>query len=184
MWQLTSKFTGDIARGFPASLLLSGDTYLAETFGFYYENVWRNFGILLLFTIVFIGLGAWFTELFEWSEDSDRSIEYKPTPRNRFSSGLASRDEEENPVEIGHGVIPPSTNLSAPKKSTDLNDLVSGRSTFSWHNIKYTIPYRGGTRTLLNDVSGYCTPGTMTALVGSSGAGKTTRTSNLLMRNR
>ena len=43
---------------------------------------------------------------------------------------------------------------------------------FSWQHLNYTVPVAGGTRQLLNDVSGYVAPGKLTALVGSSGAGK------------
>jgi len=54
-------------------------------------------------------------------------------------------------------------------------NLAASQSTFTWKDVSYIIPYAGGTKTLLNNVSGYCAPGEMTALVGSSGAGKTTR---------
>lgn len=143
-------------------------------------NVWRNFGILILFTIAFIGLAAWFAELFEWSGDTNRVVEYKPTFRTLFDAVRVSRDEEEKPVEIDHEVIPSPADTARRKSSANLKDLAYGKSTFSWHDVKYSIPYRDGSRTLLNNVSGYCTPGTMTALVGSSGAGKTTRTFYLL----
>jgi len=47
-------------------------------------------------------------------------------------------------------------------------------SIFTWDNVKYTVPYIGGERKLLNKVDGYAKPGVMVALVGASGAGKTT----------
>jgi ATP-binding cassette subfamily G (WHITE) protein 2 (SNQ2) len=43
---------------------------------------------------------------------------------------------------------------------------------FSWQHITYTVPTPDGDRVLLNDVSGYVTPGKLTALMGESGAGK------------
>ena len=46
--------------------------------------------------------------------------------------------------------------------------------TFTWEKVDYTVPVSSGTRQLLRDVYGYVKPGTMTALMGSSGAGKTT----------
>ena len=38
--------------------------------------------------------------------------------------------------------------------------------------VDYTVPVPGGHRKLLNDIYGYCKPGTLTALMGASGAGK------------
>ena len=48
------------------------------------------------------------------------------------------------------------------------------RRTFTWEGINYHVPVPGGTKRLLHDVFGYVKPGTLTALMGASGAGKTT----------
>lgn len=48
------------------------------------------------------------------------------------------------------------------------------RKTFTWEGINYHVPVPGGQRRLLHDVHGYVKPGTLTALMGASGAGKTT----------
>jgi ABC-type nitrate/sulfonate/bicarbonate transport system ATPase subunit len=45
----------------------------------------------------------------------------------------------------------------------------------SFQNMSYSVSMPDkSTRKLLNDITGYALPGTMTALMGSSGAGKTT----------
>jgi len=48
--------------------------------------------------------------------------------------------------------------------------------TLTWKNIYYDVPIKGQTeeKRLLTDISGFCEPGECTALMGSSGAGKTT----------
>lgn len=51
------------------------------------------------------------------------------------------------------------------RQTTDSN------SVFTWKDLTYTV---AGDLQLLNKVSGYCKAGTLTALMGSSGAGKTT----------
>ncbi|KAJ3718555.1 ABC-2 type transporter-domain-containing protein [Lentinula raphanica] len=48
------------------------------------------------------------------------------------------------------------------------------RKTFTWEKLNYIVPVHGGTVRLLHDVYGYVKPGTLTALMGASGAGKTT----------
>ena len=40
--------------------------------------------------------------------------------------------------------------------------------------MNYHVPVTGGSLQLLNNVYGYVKPGTLTALMGASGAGKTT----------
>ena len=46
------------------------------------------------------------------------------------------------------------------------------RRAFTWEGINYHVPVAGGTRRLLHDVNGYVKPGTLTALMGASGAGE------------
>lgn len=53
-------------------------------------------------------------------------------------------------------------------------DLADIASTFTWKDLDYTVKADGGEKPLLRKVSGYCKAGTITALMGSSGAGKTT----------
>lgn len=40
-------------------------------------------------------------------------------------------------------------------------------STFTWKNLNYTVKADGKDLQLLNNVSGYCKAGTLTALVGA-----------------
>jgi predicted ABC-type transport system involved in lysophospholipase L1 biosynthesis ATPase subunit len=45
------------------------------------------------------------------------------------------------------------------------------RKTFTWERLNYHVPSGDGQRRLLHDVYGYVKPGTLTALMGASGAG-------------
>jgi ABC-type multidrug transport system ATPase subunit len=47
-------------------------------------------------------------------------------------------------------------------------------SSFTWKDLNYTVQADKQPRKLLNNVFGYCKAGTLTAMMGSSGAGKTT----------
>lgn len=55
-----------------------------------------------------------------------------------------------------------------------LSSSFADRKTFTWEGLNYHVPVPGGTKQLLTDVYGYVKPGTLTALMGASGAGKTT----------
>jgi ABC-type multidrug transport system ATPase subunit len=48
------------------------------------------------------------------------------------------------------------------------------QSTFCWHDLNYFVKYQGQQKQLLDKVFGYVQPGNLVALMGSSGAGKTT----------
>ena len=65
-----------------------------------------------------------------------------------------------------------------PKQSFQLSALPFVPVTLAWRNINYSVEVGKGKdkheRMLLCDISGFAAPGRMTALMGSSGAGKTT----------
>jgi ATP-binding cassette subfamily G (WHITE) protein 2 (SNQ2) len=151
----------------PGSLNVDGDAYIAQKFGFYYSNVWRDFGILILFAVAFAIIACVLSEIFDWSNGGSGAIEYRKAPRNLSRKG---RDEEEHGVECDSGSLP---SLSSKEKMR--KGVPSSKEVFTWRNLEYSIEYEGGRKVLLNKVSGYCRPGEMTALVGVSGAGKTTR---------
>lgn len=60
----------------------------------------------------------------------------------------------------------------------DLSGLIQTRKPFTWEALTYDVTIPGGQKRLLNDIFGYVKPGTLTALMGSSGK-HTTR--NLLV---
>lgn len=62
----------------------------------------------------------------------------------------------------------------AQKQNEKVQKLARQTDIFSWKDVQYTVPVKGGTRLLLDNVSGWVKPGTLTALMGASGAGKTT----------
>lgn len=60
-----------------------------------------------------------------------------------------------------------------PSRSIISVDL-SHRRTLTWERLNYHVPTPDGPLRLLHDVLGFVKPGTLTALMGASGAGKTT----------
>lgn len=160
-----------IAGSVPGSLSVSGDSYIAASFNYHYSNVWRNFGIMLLFTIAFILLAAFFTEILEWSASGSGALEFKNAKVTAHT--VCAKDEEEKAVEA-IGTPETSSSGTVGDQPATIPYLDTDRTTFTWSDLTYKIPYDGETRILLNGISGYCAPGQMTALVGSSGAGKTT----------
>lgn len=74
------------------------------------------------------------------------------------------------------GATTPATKSSSDTLGQDVNNpgLNENKSVFTWKNLNYTVSTPGGERQLLRDVNGWVKPGQLGALMGSSGAGKTT----------
>ncbi|KAJ6004038.1 hypothetical protein N7522_005683 [Penicillium canescens] len=158
------------------STVVNGDDYLAAKYGFYYSNVWRNFGILCLFTIVFIGLTCWLSEVLEWELDSAGPIQYKGSQKLFKRKNNTQYDEEKAPVSVDPRA-PPAGYESKPDQT-----ITATESTFTWSDLELNVQIGKESRKLLDGVNGYCKPGTLTALVGASGAGKSTLLTALTQR--
>lgn len=153
----------------PGSLFVNGDDYLNSSYGFYFNHVWRNFGIVVLFTIAFIAVSTWLNEVLEWNGGADGAVTYCGKRRHDKES---KHDEEHTNEDVDYYAPPRSTD--SEKTLGGSHDLQQAESTFTWRSLNYTIQTSSSERVLLNDVSGYCQPGQLTALVGASGAGKST----------
>ncbi|KAM9905958.1 hypothetical protein OXX79_001855 [Metschnikowia pulcherrima] len=160
---------------------VDGARYIMLSFGYSFSHVWRNFGILVGFTIFFILVGALGFEVVRpISGGSDRLLFVKgKTPKKSATFGTpgngVTTDEESWPSSE------PDTEKLKCVASEILDDL-SSKEIFAWRNISHVISAHGERRKLLDSVSGYCLPGTMTALMGESGAGKTTLLNALAQR--
>ncbi|KAM0806858.1 putative ABC-2 type transporter-domain-containing protein [Seiridium cardinale] len=171
---------------------VSGDSYLSSSFGYSRSNLWRNFGVVIAFTVLYIIITLVATELFNFTAAGGGALIFKKTRKAKIQTkkGQSPSDEEKR---VGGGSD--MSNGSPTRKLGDspdtgfaesaaLEQLTKSESIFTWRNVEYTVPYLGGERKLLNKVNGYAKPGIMVALVGASGAGKTTLLNTLAQRQR
>ncbi|KAK1148424.1 hypothetical protein N8T08_009427 [Aspergillus melleus] len=157
--------------------VVNGDDYLAAKYGFSFSHVWRNFGILCLFTVVYIAGTCWLSEVMEWEPDSAGPIQHRKSWRQSKSNRKHAADEETNGLPTGPQAAAPRTMMEKSGQT-----LAGTQSTFTWDNLELNVKIGKETRKLLNGVRGYCKPGTLTALVGASGAGKSTLLTALTQR--
>lgn len=138
------------------SNLIPGMAYLTGSFDYQESHKWRNVGILLAFLFGLVGLCCLAMETSEQGTFSSAMTVKKPSNKEetQLNERLADR-------------------RSGAAEKTERKLEVYGKP-FTWSNLKYTVPVKGGKRQLLDNIDGYVVPGTMTALMGSSGAGKTT----------
>ncbi|KAI0269180.1 ABC-2 type transporter-domain-containing protein [Gloeopeniophorella convolvens] len=154
----------------PGSDVISGRSYLLTTYDMDSHDIWRRNFLVLLGWILFYQLtqvialdffpqsaGGIVYRLFakETAETSKLNAHLRERRKKRLEDNAAEKAE----------IMNAKWETAAPTVD---------RSVFTWERVNYHVPVSGGTRQLLNEVYGYVKPGTLTALMGASGAGKTT----------
>ncbi|KAK5088657.1 ATP-binding cassette transporter snq2 [Lithohypha guttulata] len=176
----------------PGSTTVTGENYYSTSFSYSRSNLWRDFGALVAFTILYILVTAIATELFSFTISGGGALIFKKTKRaknqiNQEEKGSALDEEKVAAAQASSRDSGASSETvqghnSDGNKDDITNEIAQSKSVFTWENVSYTVPYQGGTRQLLNGVNGYVKPGIMIALMGASGAGKTTLLNTLSQR--
>jgi ABC-type multidrug transport system fused ATPase/permease subunit len=159
-------FQGCTYRGVAPGLVLNGDAYIAHEFSFSFGSIGADFGILFLFLFGLLGLNMILSENIDWSARVRGGSEYAHSTQ---SPGKVGKHDEE--TLDSNSAFPTITVDPDPNATVDLASEVSA---FTWKNICYSTEHKRDRKQLLYGISGFCTSGSLTALVGPSGAGKTT----------
>ncbi|KAF9494243.1 hypothetical protein BDN71DRAFT_1431877 [Pleurotus eryngii] len=136
----------------------------------YYGHLWRNFGILLAFTI-----GRPLHETAVTLFSLSRAL--NPAMLKEAEAAIGDDEENDTPASRPQAATVPGE--SDHRQRADERKALSHTrpkmaDIFSWSHVRYTIPIGNHEhRILLDDVSGYVVPDKLTALMGASGAGKT-----------
>ncbi|SMQ45282.1 unnamed protein product [Zymoseptoria tritici ST99CH_3D7] len=167
---------------------VDGSAYLATQFNYSRSNLWRNFGVVIAFIVLYILVTVIATETVSFAGGGGGALIFKKSKKAKKQVKHAKHADEEK-----GGIAEDSS--SSSKKNASLGDapnedkedealdkLTKSESIFTWKDVEYTVPYMGGERKLLNKVNGYAKPGVMVALMGASGAGKTTLLNTLAQR--
>ncbi|KAK8054005.1 ABC-2 type transporter-domain-containing protein [Apiospora saccharicola] len=169
---------------------VAGEDYIGASFGYTRAHLWRNFGVVIAFTVLYILVTVVATELFDFSHGGGGALVFKKSRRSKKQAQrLSAPNDEEKRADNGVTSGNSSTEVgSSPQtvneENEDMEKLTKSDSIFTWRDVEYTVPYMGGERKLLNNVNGYAKPGIMVALMGASGAGKTTLLNTLAQRQK
>ena len=94
----------------PGALAVSGDAYLALTYDFRYDRVWRNLGVLALQALVFLVVGVAATEVLHFAPGGSRRVWNRTRAVQRRLFGEKWRQErgsgdygERSSVSVGAG---------------------------------------------------------------------------------
>ncbi|KAM0305961.1 hypothetical protein ACHAO8_011007 [Botrytis cinerea] len=138
-----------------------GTIYLELRFGFQPNHLWRNMSILFAFMAFF--MAAYLLVM------THISMEKMNGEILLFQRGHKPLHKRQKHLEIYS-----STDAHRYGGNGDpITKIQRQTSTFQWKDICLDIKTRDGTRRILDHVDGWVKPGTLTALMGPTGAGKT-----------
>ncbi|THC99137.1 hypothetical protein EYZ11_001388 [Aspergillus tanneri] len=166
-------------------LVVQGSNYIKTAFAYTRSHLWRDFGIIVAWLVLYIALTMIGTEFLKPNKGGSAVTIFKRGEAPAGVEKAVKQKELPDDVETGKKEKGPNCHLEGTNLD-DSQNIVEGiaRSTsiFTWKHVNYTIPYKGGQKQLLQDVQGYVKPGRFTALMGASGAGKTTLLNTLAQR--
>ncbi len=159
-----------LAGSQPGQTLVSGARYIEFQFGYARKHLWRNLGAIFGFIVLFLLVSiVGLEKLMKPNSNRANLVEYKP--------GFAPKSVErimENTVEDREMVAESSTSAGPSTTGTAIgkNEIQPHKSIYTWEDVNYMVPVKGGKKQLLTSVDGYVKPGRLTALMGASGAGE------------
>ena len=160
------------------STSLTGDEYLSTTFEYHRSNLWRNFGVVIAFTVLYLLVTVLGSELFSFVGSGGGVLIFKKGAKTPTLSKPTTSDLEKagnsGDSSASSGQLRDARDEDELKRQKTTPKTSESESVFTWTDVQFSVPYDGGQLKLLNDVRGYAKPGVMIALMGASGAGKTT----------
>ncbi|KAF8593780.1 hypothetical protein BDV93DRAFT_566150 [Ceratobasidium sp. AG-I] len=131
------------------------------SFGYSYANLWRNFGIVVVFWVGFIG---WYLIATERAGNAFVGVTQLIFKQNARIPSLEEREGKGNP-ESWYTTLQV---VSTQKAQDALGMDFKSHPVFSWYHMNYDVTItKGEQRRLLNDVFGYVVPGKMTTLLNT-----------------
>lgn len=143
----------------PGEDTINGEAYIEGQYDASVGTIWRNFGIIVAFWLFWAFMAAVGFEINLASGTGSMVL----FDRRGRQKELAIQSDPEKTISSS------SSSVSETK-----GDMSTGETTFTFENIDYFVHHEGQEKQLLQSVSGYVKPGQLVALMGSSGAGKTT----------
>jgi ATP-binding cassette subfamily G (WHITE) protein 2 (PDR) len=163
------SFTCAYVGSVPGQGYVSGDAYIAASYDYSYAHIWRNYGILVAFLVFFYVLYFSLTELIPGTKPAHEVL--------IFRNEQIARQSSEKDLETGRTLLP-SQELRS-ESTAAFPSVTEGKDTLFWKGVCYDIPIEGGEKRLLDDVSGWVKPGSLTALMVCDILGHNSTTVNL-----
>jgi hypothetical protein len=142
----------------PGESFVRGSDYISSTYGYNDSHKWRNFAVVIAFTVLFMGLHLLATETIASERSKGEVLVFTRKGIKKHSPKICE-DEEAG----SHGK--PQQNHN--DDSGEVTDVEKQTSVFHWRDVCYDIKIKGEPRRILDHVDGWVKPGTLTALMVS-----------------
>ncbi|KUJ11528.1 AtrD, ABC-transporter [Mollisia scopiformis] len=162
----------------PGQSFIEGIEYLWVKYRYPPDHLWRNVGFLFVFMIGYCAVYLLAVEYIPTKRLEGEILLFK---RKNLSKSKLLDDEEGNAADVPkfgekkEDTCPTVTVLQDTNTEIFLHKLPPQTGQFHWNNVSYDVQVdKGDTKRILNEVDGWVKPGTVTALMGATRAGKTT----------
>jgi CDR ABC transporter/ABC-2 family transporter len=135
----------------PGEDFIDGDFYIGANYGYTRAHLWRNFGILCAFIVIY---SITYVLAAEYIKTHRSKGEVLVFGRKTVAAQDAPKNEVKRETRVGE-----KTERSAVVPLTD--------NVFHWQDVCYEVSVKGETRRILDHVDGWVKPGTLTALMVS-----------------
>ncbi|KAJ4370790.1 Multidrug resistance protein [Neocucurbitaria cava] len=156
----------------PGSNLIDGDAYLKIQYQYLPSHKWRNLGVVLALIFLFGTVYLLATRYIALARSKGEVLVFKK--RNRFHGNSLDPEKAHTLIshDFGRGEKSPPGQREPHMEEKSGKDI--NNATFMWENLSLEVPdKKKGSKVILEDVRGWVEPGTLTALIGQTGAGKT-----------
>lgn len=147
------------AGSIPGQDFVSGTTYLGISYGFDNAHRWRNFGVLIAYMILFMGLHLVAAEYIAGERSKGEVLV--------FSRKAMKQHLKQGAVDVETGAAGRAQLSSSGEDSEGVAGMHKQTSVFHWKDVCYDIKIKGEPRRILDHVDGWVKPGTLTALMVS-----------------
>lgn len=151
----------------PGQPYVNGDDFINTAYSYYHGHEWRNVGIIIAMAIFnhFVYFIA--TEYITAKKSKGEVLVFR-----RGFVPHPSTNRGDDVEKLLSGPVPVVQRPDGYTSSTE-GAIQGSTSVFHWNKVCYDIKIKGNTRRILDNIDGWVKPGTLTALMGVSGAGKT-----------
>ena len=155
-FQSGSSYICSVAGAVAGQTTVSGDAWVQASYQYSYSHIWRNLGFIIAFWIFFMALYLISTEMNSSTSSTAEVLVFRRghVPKYMTEAGSAKNDEETTEKQ---------TSSTTGETQQEVNAIPPQKDTFTWRDIVFDITIKGEPRRLLDHVSGWVKPGTLTA---------------------